>query len=215
MKIHLETELKEHLEQIWANPDYQKFCEHSYMAPSVIPDTRLHFIGLNPSYTAGHEKVQFFDLSIPEKLHRYYHKFQKIADDHGIEWGYLDLFFFRKTSSKQVEALRKNKNGGEFLMDQQKLSFGILRKLMESDQPQVIVVCNATSRKILKKYFDFSHYAPGKSSWDDLWDDHFGTYRMGKHFWFFSGMLSYGVTENETFRRLEWQLKKVIDHINK
>lgn len=202
------------IENIWRkyqslNIDLAKLQPLCY---TELPKFGLLIIGLNPSINPKVDTTPFLDKFYPEESSNKimqskkdgigYHKalksfaveVQGFLENKNFEWGHIDLFFFRKRDSKFVKKQRKIKKHEAFYNDQIELT----RKMTISQRPKVIVVNNAYASYLIFKYW--------MEEDESLFNRDIGTYRFNGIPIFFSSMLSSGVLDRGSRKRLAWQV---------
>lgn len=175
-------------------------------------DANLLFVGLNPSEEKENDKNE---LSINPKnptvtpqiptgvKHPYFNKFRDISKKTGLQWGHLDLLYFRDTNQKNVYEIAQKKS--DFIEDQLKLSLEQIKKM----NPKIIVICNSLARDFLTEKFNQSGVSLKQSI---EFDETLGTYRWE---WnntpiFFTSMLTgQRALDTGSYERLIWHIKFV------
>ncbi len=196
-----------------------------------IEKSVLLFISLNPSFTEkGHKEIlkdsdyskinykEFFhwknweDSKLQraieiEKLYRnkysFFTKFKEIAKYAKIGWEHIDLFFIRETNQKKcLSRICKDKVLNEFGRSQLELS----KRLITEAKPIAIVVANAFASRIFEWKF--------KATFNE--DKGYHEISLNKKILpvFLGSMLTgQRAMDNYSFRRLKWQIKKVIEKL--
>lgn len=134
--------------------------------------------------------------------HQYFENFKllarKIFNGQDGNHHHLDLYQYRRTKSVDLQNIISSNE--DFFNKQARIT----KSLIETIKPDILLVANATASREFKKLFNIR---------DEHFNDQIGTYEInicGKDVVvFLSGMLSYGGTAVEAFKRLEWHIKAV------
>lgn len=130
----------------------------------------------------------------------YFDVFNEVIRNTGYsEWEHIDLFYMSETDQHEIKKLRKNPIYSRFFDEQVSITKDLIKLL----EPEVIIVANAHSAKILKSSFNLGNI-----------DDKLGTYLLEMNQKqipvFFSSMLSgQRALDVESRIRLNWHLKYV------
>jgi len=148
---YISEKYKIQLDQIWNREDFKtdpiisKYIKRGY-AFSHIEKASAIFVGLNPSFSNNKEESFLYYLNDAVKDQpNYYGRYNQLAQKAGIDWIYLDLFYFKETDSRIVDNLLKNPVAIQFLVEQLKVTQAIIEEI----SPKVMVVFNAKARKFL------------------------------------------------------------------
>jgi hypothetical protein len=136
------------LDTIWNNPDYlnndflKTYINRGYTFPE-IEKADLLFIGLNPAGKI--ENGNSFSYNLKQAvidLPNFYGRYNQLANQIGASWTFTDLFYFKETDSKILDAFLKQPLGVRFLVEQLKIT----QHIIEEINPKIIVVFNAKAR---------------------------------------------------------------------
>ncbi len=216
--------IEQDINRIWREYKNEEFCEFSPLSVTKDFDSQLFFVGLNPSLLDSEKqklkneekntKCKFYTLSKnKENECKYYYKFYEVAENVGLEWGYLDLFYYREKEQKKIVQLLKTPKGTDFLYKQAMATKKLLDRLIDSNKPQIFVVTNTITRDLLGKYRKTKEPKDEKDWWlnfDFVWNNDWGTYEYKHRPFFFSGMLAgQGALDKGSLERLVWQINMV------
>ena len=199
------------------------FLNRGFAVPDSIPDNSLLFIGINPSFSDGHEpdapQDQFYQHS-QAAGHKYFRKFEELGKQLNCLWSHMDLLLIRETKQTKVGDLTSNPEGLQFIIENLALS----RRILEATKPLALVVNNTLARTYLGKD-KFKIKDTEHNIWmgyEFEWDDEIGTYKitsqesnlLGKHVFFTSMLTGQRALDKGSLERLTWQLKKLGEREN-
>ena len=120
-----------------------------------------------------------------------------------MQWDHIDLFFVRETSQKGFLSKMIDKNEiNEFGKEQLRLS----RRLIESSNPQFIIVANAKASEIFIEVYE--------STFDDDLGCYITEINKEKVPTMFSSMLTgQRALDRYSFQSMEWNMKRIIKEI--
>lgn len=212
------------------NPFLFNIIKRGYVYSITEGQKKVLFVGINPSYIEGAKPHKSYKIQdVVTEYPRHYRKFQIIADNcgFGIDWSYIDLFFFRETNQSTIDSILCEPNGVDFLVNQLQITFTQLEAL----KPDLIIVCNSGARK----FFGVDKQPNNENAVSDIWlgydfvfDEKFGvdvitglnekaihkgvkTNLVGTPV-LFSSTLTY--MDSSTKKRLEWQIKTILKFKN-
>ncbi len=168
---------------LWYKYRNEEFTKIPPLAVKQIHNDSIVFIGINPSLSENEKnrlenssiKIEFYDNHNSEKLHKYFNKFEEIANTLNVNWAHLDLLYVRETNQKIVEEITSSEKGLNFIYEQLLISKNIIDKIIELSNPLVFVVNNTLARKFLGK--DKFNNRDVWIGYDFIWDEQIGTYR--------------------------------------
>ncbi|MEH6659829.1 hypothetical protein [Leeuwenhoekiella marinoflava] len=220
--INLKGIIGKDIDQIWEDFIEEDFCKYPPCSVESIELSDLIFIGINPS-TNEKEKMrlnakkdrscEFYlnEMNI-DATHKYFKKFFDIAQQTQSTWTHLDLLYLKETKQSRVKELLKSSKGIDFIYRQLMLSKKVLESVLADDKPKIFIVNNTLAREFLGKDRP-SSYSDEQKHWMDYrfkWDEELGTYRLGKHIFFFTSMLTgQRALDNGSYQRLIWHINFV------
>ncbi len=225
--MNIQSLIENSINEIWQEFGSEEFCEFSPLSVTKDADSRLVFVGLNPSLPNSekerlenekNKKCQFYTLRENKKEEcSYFSKFYDVAEEVGVDkWEYLDLFYYRETESDKIDKLLKTTRGTDFFYKQAMVTKRIFDLLIDEKNPKIFVITSALTRNLLgktRKKSELKYKGDWWLNFDFVWNDDWGTYECQGQPFFFTGMLSRGVLDNGSFERLIWQIKKVWEKI--
>ncbi|MGB5943373.1 MAG: hypothetical protein WBG71_10865 [Leeuwenhoekiella sp.] len=218
--INLPRLIGDELNNIWSGHQDEPFCQFPPLAIETIDNSNLVFIGINPSL--GEKEMQrlrakndssceYYPLNKDQSLtHKYFKKFYDIAEKTKMDWTHFDLLYIRETQQQKIRNLLKAEAGIDFIYRQLMLSKEIMEVLLSTEKFKVFVVNNTLARDFLGKDRPLN-YSIEREHWMDyrfVWDDDWGTYRLGNHAFFFISMLTgQRALDKGSYERLIWHIK--------
>jgi hypothetical protein len=199
---------------IWAEATKLQipYADRGFRFPTNLKTDSILFIGINPSYNIGvsHKAYHnsFYSLNQQGENHRYFKKFEDIAEHTTSNWSHIDLFFYQETAQKSFYEILQNQNGKDFLSQQ----IQIAKELMIHIKPKLIVVANTLARDLMLKEHDL-----GVNFFDFKFNEDLGTYQISNTELkdtpiFFTSMLTgQRALDNGSFERLKWHIKNVLN----
>ncbi len=130
----------------------------------------------------------------------YFDKFKELAKAANLQWDHIDLFFVRETSQKGFLSKMIDKNEiNEFGKEQLRLS----RRLIESSNPQFIIVANAKASEIFIKEYG------------SIFEEKLGCYLTkinGKNVPTMCSSMLTGqrALDRYSYQSMEWNMKRII-----
>ena len=220
--INLKEIIGKDIDQIWEDFKQENFCKYPPCSVESIELSELIFIGINPS-TNENEKMRlntkedrsceyYTNEKDINKSHKYYKKFFEIAEKTKLSWTHIDLLYIRESKQKSLEKLLKSTSGKNFIVRQLELSKIILNKTLSQGKPKIYLVNNALARDLLgmNRPSDYSDDQKHGMDYRFKWDEELGTYRLGKHVFFFTSMLTgQRALDNGSYQRLIWHINFV------
>ena len=225
--LSIEEEFKEEIELLWNNDKYAEIpiVERGYGIHGEIITDSLLFIGINPSFVKNSKPGSYY-INLGQngktrdgKSYAYFKKFvditNKINDKRGvgqkIQWSHLDLLFHRETEQHFIDALKKEKNGIDFISNQLKLT----KKILLKSRPKIIVVCNTKARDFLRTKNDQLSMGLDYEFDEDLGTEVIINTPELKHTpVFFTSMLTgQRALDNGSYKRLIWHINYVINKV--
>ncbi|MFH1311468.1 MAG: hypothetical protein ABIH65_03625 [Nanoarchaeota archaeon] len=169
---------------------------------------------INKYYPEFKKTLKEIHIEGEELAKRKYSYFKKFRDN-WKEFNHIDLFVYRLTNQKEFKSkigLDKNKKGDiinnnfkEFGREQLKLASDLIQLL----KPKTIVVANAFASDIIDKYSDI--FKINKKHFNEKGYD---TIKIGNDevpILFTSMLTQQRALDNHTFRRLKWQINKILE----
>lgn len=212
--LDIEALYKEQIEAIWA----KQIAEHPetanedvvrlrYAVERSLQKNDVLFLGMNPSYKPGqwnHDGGGFYDIKPGNKYFKAMIEFSQETLGRSNP-SHHDILFIRHTDQKDVEKYMNADNYRDFIDGQLLLSRDIIR----AAEPKMIVVLNATVRKVFHHLFPFDW----KADYDETLGAHMVT--IGKNVpVLFSGMLSgQRALDLGSKRALTWHISRILDII--
>jgi hypothetical protein len=174
----MSTDINNELTQLWSKTFTEKDTVMVPLYYRDLRRNCLLFVGFNPSfneemfrkYLSGSryssldisdfflwrskieskiESYKEIDKIVGEK-HPYFNKVKEIGEEVNLPVEHIDLFFYRKTSQKELQDLLYNKEKlNQFAEKQLSLSF----RLIQGTTPEIIVVINAGASEIIRNKF--------------------------------------------------------------
>lgn len=203
--------------ELWKKYRNEEYTKIPPLAVKQIHSDSIVFIGINPSLSQNEKnrlensliEIEFYDNYDSEKLHKYFNKFEEIANTLNVKWAHLDLLYIRETNQKVVENIINSEKGLNFIYEQLLISKNIIDKIIEQSNPLVFVVNNTLARKFLGK--DKNKEKDIWIGYDFIWDEQIGTYRYKNIPFFFTSMLTgQRALDKGSFERLVWQIKRTL-----
>jgi len=138
--------IKERLDAIFNEPLINKQADAIRKRGYVTTNyrrARALVVGINPSYLVGdNEHSYFYQLEDALKEYsKHYEPFKKLLTktEYENDWTYLDLFHFRETNQKNINAFYQS--DVQFLIDQLRLTHDIMTAI----RPDLLIICNSHS----------------------------------------------------------------------
>ena len=171
----------------------------------TLKETKFEKLNIKKFYSYPNESFNIETSIEIEELardkHDYFKKFRKFKKEVGKEWEHLDLFFFREKTQKDAEKIIEYSKGkmNKFGKSQIELSL----KAIEIINPRLIIVNNALASKIIQGYYKIESKNFEEEGFDRMI---IGNKKVPI---FFSSMFTgQRALDNESYRRLLWQVKK-------
>jgi len=223
--IDIKNTIGQKIDEIWAEYKNEDFCKYPPCSVEQIEFSDLIFIGINPSISPS-ERLRldakedrscefYMNESDINKSHKYFKKFFEIAEKTNLSWTHVDLLYVRESKQKSVANLLKSTSGKDFIYRQLMLSKTILDETLSQDKPKIYIVNNALARDLLgmNRPPEYSEDQKHGMDYRFEWDDRIGTYRLGKHVFFFTSMLTgQRALDNGSFERLIWHINFIKKH---
>ena len=215
--------------KLWENKKTSQTNGLMPLLYTEIKRNAILFVGLNPSFSErgfnsllkgtsyenldiktfyAYPKSKYFDETTLFELNQkakdeysYFKKFKAISESININWEYVDLFFIRDTSQKNVKnkIFLKDEILNDFGSEQLKLS----KRIIKESKPKLIVVANALAGRIFKNEF-LPEFNEEKGC-------HYIILNNSKIPVFLCSMLTgQRAIDNFSYERLKWHIKKVL-----
>jgi hypothetical protein len=216
------SQLEKQLQSFSTKVDIIELVERGFVLPKSIEIDSILFVGINPSFPKSHDKHEGFryypfdNTELNDEINfrneiQYFRAMRNLVHMANVPWSHLDIFCYRETDQKRFQALLATPDGAEFL----RIQAAMFRKILESSQPKVIVVCNALAREVLgyslPNRFDLGF------NYEFKFDTLIGTPRITTDGplkgtpTFFSSMLSgQRAIDKSSFERLGWHINEVL-----
>jgi hypothetical protein len=133
----------------------------------------------------------------------YYEPFHRLAQELGLPFEHVDLFFYRVSNQEVVKSLMTT--DGENLNDFGNKQVQFAKKLVELAKPRIILVANAFAARIFKKQFALSKLDDDGLYWVPL--------NRNRVPVFLSGVFKANgrqVLDSHTYERLVWHMKRAL-----
>ena len=168
----------------------------------ATPDTTYYDI---PPFTADSRETHLRSLPALEakarQSYRYYTPFHGLAKDLGLPWEHIDLFFYRETKQKAVEALVTNRQGSLNEFGSRQIT--LAERLLILTRPRMILVANAFASKLFKAHFKLDQLDQDGLHWTTLGAQEVPT--------FLSSMLGgQRALDLGSLERLVWHMRKTL-----
>lgn len=135
------------------------------------------------------------------KSYPYYAPFHRLADQLGLPWEHIDLFFYRDTNQSSIKALVTDTSGR--LNDFGAAQVALALRLLNLAQRKIILVANAFAARVFKAYLHLGQLDDDGLYWVTL--------RSCKVPCFLSSMLSGArPLDSHSLERLVWHMRKAL-----